>query len=165
MFSKRGYTKAEYTHEIHVYMEIYVYIYVYTHENLHVYTHENPYVYTHENPYVYMLQVLKTHPRQKFHENVLLETDFGRFLVHRVGGYRKAEYTHEIHVYMEMYVYIDIYCPVVLKQLFNSDDKIYDGTGNYSNLTIKTQSKSWHYKKESVQINLPPLAVLVFNYQ
>ncbi|WP_370215002.1 1,4-alpha-glucan branching protein GlgB [Mesoflavibacter profundi] len=53
----------------------------------------------------------------------------------------------------------------VLKQLFNSDEKIYDGTGNYSNLTIKTQSKSWHYKKESVQINLPPLAVLVFNYQ
>ncbi len=51
-----------------------------------------------------------------------------------------------------------------LKEIFNSDDVQYLGTGNFKNSMVKSQSKDWHFRKQSAQITIPPLACVVFKY-
>ncbi len=51
-----------------------------------------------------------------------------------------------------------------LKELFNSDDEKYFGSGLFSNGMVKSQSKDWHYRKQSAQITIPPLGCVVFKY-
>lgn len=52
-----------------------------------------------------------------------------------------------------------------LKEVFNSDAKKYNGTGNYKNTTIVTETKEWNTRKQSIELNLPPLGMIAFKYQ
>ena len=47
-----------------------------------------------------------------------------------------------------------------LKEVLNSDDKKYGGSGN-GNTTIKSSTKAWHGYKKSVEITLPPLGIVI----
>lgn len=48
------------------------------------------------------------------------------------------------------------------KLLFNSDEIKYDGSGFKVKKTFKSQDKDWQYRKQSAELNLPPLGVLVY---
>lgn len=48
------------------------------------------------------------------------------------------------------------------KLLFNSDDTKYGGSGFKVKKTFKSQDKDWQYRKQSAELNLPPLGVLVY---
>lgn len=52
-----------------------------------------------------------------------------------------------------------------LKEIFNSNEKAYFGTGDFKNKAINSQAKSWQYRKHSVAIHIPPLSMVVFKYQ
>ena len=47
------------------------------------------------------------------------------------------------------------------KEVFNSDDKKYGGSGMH-NVSIKTTNKVWHGRKKSIEITIPPLSVVIF---
>ena len=47
------------------------------------------------------------------------------------------------------------------KEIFNTDDKIYWGSGMNNSKAIKTDKNSWHGRKHSVLVTLPPLSVIV----
>lgn len=51
-----------------------------------------------------------------------------------------------------------------LKQIFNSDDTKYGGTGNFKASKIKIESKNWHYRDYSAEITIPPLGAVVFKF-
>ncbi len=51
-----------------------------------------------------------------------------------------------------------------LKEIFNSDLKGYHGTGNYTNKKVNSQATEWNFRKNSIELNLPPLGMLVFKY-
>ena len=51
-----------------------------------------------------------------------------------------------------------------IKEVFNSDLEKYSGTGNYTNPIKSVSTKSWHFRKYSVVIDLPPLAMVAFKY-
>ncbi|RYH74137.1 1,4-alpha-glucan branching protein GlgB [Flavobacteriaceae bacterium 144Ye] len=51
-----------------------------------------------------------------------------------------------------------------LKEIFNSDLKSYNGTGEYQNKTLKSEKKDWQYRKHSVAITIPPLGMVAFKY-
>ncbi len=51
-----------------------------------------------------------------------------------------------------------------LKEIFNSDLKKYFGTGEYKNRKKATQSESWNYRHNSLEINIPPIGMVVFKY-
>lgn len=48
----------------------------------------------------------------------------------------------------------------VWKEIFNSDDKKYGGSG-VSNQKVKTENIHWHGKDQSLSLTLPPLGVIV----
>jgi 1,4-alpha-glucan branching enzyme len=48
------------------------------------------------------------------------------------------------------------------KEVLNSDDKVYHGTGDHLNGTIKADKKEWNGREYSIEFSLPPLATLVF---
>lgn len=49
------------------------------------------------------------------------------------------------------------------KQIFNSDDRKYGGTGQFNNEnTVKTEKENYHEKDFSIALNLAPLGVMVF---
>lgn len=52
-----------------------------------------------------------------------------------------------------------------LKEVFNSDAKIYNGTNNFSNKNRTSNSKKWNGRKNSIELNLPPLGMLAFKYK
>ncbi|TMM29379.1 1,4-alpha-glucan branching protein GlgB [Polaribacter aestuariivivens] len=52
-----------------------------------------------------------------------------------------------------------------LKEIFNSDDKKFNGTNQYKNKTVTSESKIWNNRKNSIELDLPPLAMLAFKYQ
>ena len=51
-----------------------------------------------------------------------------------------------------------------LKELFNSDRIEFNGTGKYLNKTLKTDAIHWNDRENSIEINLPPLAMLALKY-
>ena len=51
-----------------------------------------------------------------------------------------------------------------LKQVFNSDDKKYNGSGLFENQTVVSKKSGWHYRKYSTQITIPPLSMIAFKY-
>ncbi|WP_299601321.1 1,4-alpha-glucan branching protein GlgB [uncultured Aquimarina sp.] len=51
-----------------------------------------------------------------------------------------------------------------LKQIFNSDDTKYGGTGNFKASKIKIESKDWHYRDYSAEITIPPLGAVVYKF-
>ena len=52
-----------------------------------------------------------------------------------------------------------------LRQIFNSDDKLFFGSGNFNNKKVITQLELWHSKKNSAEIIIPPLGMVVFKYE
>lgn len=51
-----------------------------------------------------------------------------------------------------------------LKELFNSDRTEFNGTGNYLNKILKTDSIKWDGRENSIELNLPPLAMIAVKY-
>ncbi|WP_299252971.1 1,4-alpha-glucan branching protein GlgB [uncultured Lacinutrix sp.] len=51
-----------------------------------------------------------------------------------------------------------------LKQIFNSDDKQYFGSGDFNNTTITSEAKKWHSRTHSTEVTLPPLAMITLKY-
>jgi 1,4-alpha-glucan branching enzyme len=51
------------------------------------------------------------------------------------------------------------------KLLFNCDDAKYDGSNFKVKKTFTAQEKEWHHRKQSVELRLPPLGVLVYGVQ
>ena len=51
-----------------------------------------------------------------------------------------------------------------LKEIFNTDAKKFNGTGNYHNKTVKTTKKVWDHRENCVTLKLPPLAMMAFKY-
>ncbi|MUU77410.1 1,4-alpha-glucan branching protein GlgB [Winogradskyella endarachnes] len=52
-----------------------------------------------------------------------------------------------------------------LKEVFNSDLKKYFGSGQYSNKLKTTKKDPWHFRDQSIVIDIPPLGMVVFKYQ
>ncbi len=52
-----------------------------------------------------------------------------------------------------------------LKEIFNTDSKKFNGTGNYHNKTIKTSKQAWDHRENCVTLKLPPLAMMAFKYE
>ena len=52
-----------------------------------------------------------------------------------------------------------------LVQIFNSDHKKYNGTGNYTNKKLKSEVKNWNGRENSIELALPPLAMTAFKYK
>ncbi|AEH02521.1 1,4-alpha-glucan branching protein GlgB [Lacinutrix sp. 5H-3-7-4] len=51
-----------------------------------------------------------------------------------------------------------------LKEVFNSDNLEYFGSGNFKNKTLTSQAITSHFKKHSVAIIIPPLAMIALKY-
>ena len=51
-----------------------------------------------------------------------------------------------------------------LKELFNSDRIEFNGSGSYLNKTLKTDSIKWDGRENSIELNLPPLAMIALKY-
>lgn len=52
-----------------------------------------------------------------------------------------------------------------LKEVFNSDANKYNGTGNYTNKKLDSNNKEWNGREDSIELNLPPLAMIAFKYK
>lgn len=52
----------------------------------------------------------------------------------------------------------------ILQEVFNSDAEAFGGTGDYSNEKVKSESKKWQHREHSINLNLPPLAMIVLKY-
>ena len=52
-----------------------------------------------------------------------------------------------------------------LKQVFNSDDKKYYGTGEYKNTKLTSEEKEWNNRQHSLELTLPPLSMIAFKYK
>ena len=52
-----------------------------------------------------------------------------------------------------------------LEEIFNSDNPKYNGTGNFNNKKTTSNKEEWNGRKNSVELNLPPLAMLAFKYK
>lgn len=51
-----------------------------------------------------------------------------------------------------------------LKEVFNSDAKRFYGTGDFLNKSISTDSIPWNFREYSLELNLPPLGMIVLKY-
>ena len=51
-----------------------------------------------------------------------------------------------------------------LKEIFNSDQKKYSGSGGFKNKLINSEKIECHFKKNSASITIPPLAMVAFKY-
>ncbi len=51
-----------------------------------------------------------------------------------------------------------------LKEIFNSDKKAYNGTGEYVNKQSVTKTEPWQYRDHSIHIKVPPLGMVAFKY-
>ncbi|WP_291871231.1 alpha amylase C-terminal domain-containing protein, partial [Maribacter sp.] len=49
----------------------------------------------------------------------------------------------------------------ILKEVLNSDAKKYGGSGT-GNKNLKTIKKEWHGYKQSVEVTIPPLGIIIF---
>jgi 1,4-alpha-glucan branching enzyme len=52
----------------------------------------------------------------------------------------------------------------ILKEVFNSDASVYNGTGNYKNKNLNSNIQEWNNRENSIELNLPPLAMLAFKF-
>ncbi|RAJ16310.1 1,4-alpha-glucan branching protein GlgB [Olleya aquimaris] len=51
-----------------------------------------------------------------------------------------------------------------LTEIFNSDNATFYGSGKFKNKPLTSQAKLWHARKNSVEITIPPLGMVVFKY-
>ena len=52
-----------------------------------------------------------------------------------------------------------------LVEIFNSDKKEYSGTGEFLNKPKTSKKAPWHFRDQSIEIVIPPLAMVAFKYQ
>ena len=52
-----------------------------------------------------------------------------------------------------------------LKEVFNSDQKKYNGTGKFKNKELSTKKSPWHFRPYSTEISLPPLGMIALKYE
>ncbi|MFK8060312.1 MAG: 1,4-alpha-glucan branching protein GlgB [Polaribacter sp.] len=52
-----------------------------------------------------------------------------------------------------------------LKEIFNSDAKKYNGTGGFKTKNLISDEKDWNNRKNSIELNLPPLGMIAFKYK
>jgi 1,4-alpha-glucan branching enzyme len=52
-----------------------------------------------------------------------------------------------------------------LVEVFNSDKKEYSGTGEFKNKLKTTKKLPWHFREHSIEITIPPLAMVAFKYK
>jgi 1,4-alpha-glucan branching enzyme len=52
-----------------------------------------------------------------------------------------------------------------LVEVFNSDKKEYFGSGGFINKMKTSKNTAWHFRDHSIEINIPPLAMVAFKYQ
>ena len=52
-----------------------------------------------------------------------------------------------------------------LKSVFNSDAEKYNGTGAFKNKKLTSSQKEWNSRKNSIELNLPPLGMLAYKYK
>ena len=52
-----------------------------------------------------------------------------------------------------------------LKEIFNSDAIKYHGSGNYKNKNLTTEVREWNGRAHSLELDLPPLAMMAFKFQ
>ena len=52
-----------------------------------------------------------------------------------------------------------------LKEIFNSDSKKYAGSNNFKNTNIVSENMHWNHRENSVELDLPPLALIVLKYK
>jgi 1,4-alpha-glucan branching enzyme len=48
-----------------------------------------------------------------------------------------------------------------LKEIFNTDDQKYGGSGSTDNKTLKVESIPWHGHKKSMELDIPPLGIVI----
>jgi 1,4-alpha-glucan branching enzyme len=48
-----------------------------------------------------------------------------------------------------------------LKEIFNTDDEKYGGSGSTDNKTLKVESIPWHGHKKSMELDIPPLGIVI----
>ena len=51
-----------------------------------------------------------------------------------------------------------------LKEIFNSDSKQYNGTGDFTNKPFASQKEPQHFRDFSADITIPPLGMVAFKY-
>ncbi len=52
-----------------------------------------------------------------------------------------------------------------LKEIFNSDAPKYHGSGNYKNKNLTSEVREWNGRADSLELDLPPLAMMAFKFQ
>ena len=52
-----------------------------------------------------------------------------------------------------------------LKEVFNSDAVKYNGTGNFKNKKLTSNQKEWNGRKNSIELDLPPLGMIAYKYK
>lgn len=52
-----------------------------------------------------------------------------------------------------------------LKSVFNSDAEKYNGTGAFKNKKLTSSQKEWNSRKNSIELNLPPLSMIAYKYE
>ncbi|AUC81650.1 1,4-alpha-glucan branching protein GlgB [Lacinutrix sp. Bg11-31] len=52
-----------------------------------------------------------------------------------------------------------------LKEVFNSNEKEYFGSGDFKNKMLTSEAKKWQNRNNSIVINIPPLTMIAFKYQ
>ena len=52
-----------------------------------------------------------------------------------------------------------------LKEVFNSDAKKYNGTGNFTNKKLTSNLKEWNGRENSIELNLPPLGMIAYKFK
>ena len=52
-----------------------------------------------------------------------------------------------------------------LKEIFNSDSKKYAGSNNFKNTNIVSENMHWNHRENSVELDLPPLALIALKYK
>ena len=52
-----------------------------------------------------------------------------------------------------------------IKEIFNSDLKKYNGSGEFKNKLLTAQKKDWQFRSYSVEVTIPPLGMVAFKYQ
>jgi len=52
-----------------------------------------------------------------------------------------------------------------LKEIFNSDAKKYFGSGHFKNKNLTSEVKEWNGREHSLELDLPPLAMMAFKFE
>ena len=55
--------------------------------------------------------------------------------------------------------------PGELKEIFNSDAKKFNGTGDYHYKKVQIEEEAWNHREYSVELTLPPLGMMALKYK